>query len=48
MASKLYLDDYKEKARFIGEIVGQLDLALSMENYARLKCRYKCRVSRFC
>ena len=29
MASKLYLDDYKEKARFIGEIVGQLDLALS-------------------
>lgn len=28
MASKLYLDDYKEKARFIGEIVGQLDLAL--------------------
>ncbi len=29
MASGLYLDDYKEKARFIGEIVGQLDLALS-------------------
>lgn len=29
MASRLYLDDYKEKARFIGEIVGQLDLALS-------------------
>lgn len=29
MASGLYLDDYKEKARFIGEIVGQLDLALA-------------------
>ena len=29
MASGLYLDDYKEKARFIGEIIGQLDLALS-------------------
>lgn len=29
MASGLYLEDYKEKARFIGEIVGQLDLALS-------------------
>ena len=29
MASRLYLDVYKEKARFIGEIVGQLDLALS-------------------
>ena len=29
MASKLYLDDYEAKARFIGEIVGQLDLALA-------------------
>ncbi|MBO4845296.1 MAG: helix-turn-helix domain-containing protein [Lachnospiraceae bacterium] len=29
MASGLYLDDYKEKARFIGEIVGQLDMAFS-------------------
>ena len=29
MASKLYLDDYEAKAHFIGEIVGQLDLALS-------------------
>lgn len=29
MASGLYLEDYKERARFIGEIVGQLDLALS-------------------
>ena len=29
MASKLYLNDYETKARFIGEIVGQLDLALS-------------------
>lgn len=29
MASGIYLDDYKEKARFIGEIVGQLDLALA-------------------
>lgn len=29
MASKLYLNDYEAKARFIGEIVGQLDLALS-------------------
>ena len=29
MASGLYLDDYKDKARFIGEIVGQLDLALA-------------------
>ncbi len=29
MASGLYLDDYRDKARFIGEIVGQLDLALS-------------------
>ncbi len=29
MASGLYLDDYKEKARFIGEVIGQLDLALS-------------------
>ena len=28
MARGLYLEDYKEKARFIGEIVGQLDLAL--------------------
>jgi len=29
LASKLYLNDYEAKARFIGEIVGQLDLALS-------------------
>ena len=29
MASRLYLDDYETKARFIGEIVGQLDLALA-------------------
>ena len=29
MAGGLYLKDYKEKARFIGEIVGQLDLALA-------------------
>ena len=29
MASKLYLEDYGAKARFIGEIVGQLDQALS-------------------
>lgn len=29
MASKLYLDDYEAKARFIGEIIGQLDLALA-------------------
>ena len=29
MASKLYIDDYEAKARFIGEIVGQLDLALA-------------------
>ena len=29
MASRLYLDDYEAKARFIGEIVGQLDLALA-------------------
>ena len=29
MASGLYLDDYKEKARFIGEVIGQLDFALS-------------------
>lgn len=29
LASKLYLDDYEAKARFIGEIVGQLDLALA-------------------
>lgn len=29
LASGLYLEDYREKARFIGEIVGQLDLALS-------------------
>ena len=29
MASGLYLEDYKDKARFIGEIVGQLDMALS-------------------
>ena len=28
MASEVYLDDYEAKARFIGEIVGQLDLAL--------------------
>ena len=29
MASKLYLENYEAKARFIGEIVGQLDLALA-------------------
>lgn len=29
LASKLYLDDYEAKARFIGEIVGQIDLALA-------------------
>jgi Ser/Thr protein kinase RdoA (MazF antagonist) len=29
MSSRLYLDDYEAKARFIGEIVGQLDLALA-------------------
>ena len=29
MASGIYLEDYRKKARFIGEIVGQLDLALS-------------------
>lgn len=29
MASRLYIDDYEVKARFIGEIVGQLDLALA-------------------
>ena len=29
MASKLYLNDYEIKARFIGEIVGRLDLALA-------------------
>ena len=28
MASRVYLDEYEKKARFIGEIVGQLDLAL--------------------
>ena len=28
MASHVYLDEYEKKARFIGEIVGQLDLAL--------------------
>ncbi|MCR5461040.1 MAG: helix-turn-helix domain-containing protein [Acetatifactor sp.] len=28
MASLVYLDEYERKARFIGEIVGQLDLAL--------------------
>ena len=28
LASHVYLDDYEKKARFIGEIVGQLDLAL--------------------
>lgn len=27
-ASGLYMDDYEKKARFIGEIIGQLDLAL--------------------
>ena len=29
LASKVYLDEYEKKARFIGEIVGQLDLALA-------------------
>ena len=29
LSSGLYLKDYREKARFIGEIVGQLDIALS-------------------
>ena len=29
MASRVYLDEYEKKARFIGEIVGQLDLALA-------------------
>lgn len=29
LASKLYLDDYEAKARFIGEIVGQIDLVLA-------------------
>ena len=29
MAGKLYLDDYEKKARFIGEIIGWLDKALS-------------------
>lgn len=29
LASKLYLDNYEAQARFIGEIVGQLDLALA-------------------
>ena len=29
LASHVYLDEYQEKARFIGEIVGQLDLALA-------------------
>ncbi|MGN1188754.1 MAG: helix-turn-helix domain-containing protein [Lachnospiraceae bacterium] len=28
MAGDLYIDDYEKKARFIGEIIGQLDLAL--------------------
>ena len=28
LASHVYLDEYEKKARFIGEIVGQLDLAL--------------------
>lgn len=28
LASNVYLDEYEKKARFIGEIVGQLDLAL--------------------
>ena len=28
LASKVYLDEYEQKARFIGEIIGQLDLAL--------------------
>ncbi len=28
LASKVYLDEYEKKARFIGEIIGQLDLAL--------------------
>ena len=29
LASRVYLDEYAQKARFIGEIVGQLDLALA-------------------
>ncbi len=28
LASKVYLDEYEKKARFIGEIIGQLDLVL--------------------
>lgn len=28
LASKVYLDEYEKNARFIGEIIGQLDLAL--------------------
>lgn len=28
LASRIYLDEYEKKARFIGEIVGQLDIAL--------------------
>ena len=28
-ANKVYLDEYEDKARFIGEIIGQLDLALA-------------------
>ena len=28
-ASRIYLEEYREKARYIGEIVGQLDLALA-------------------
>lgn len=28
MAGDLYIDDYEKKSRFIGEIIGQLDLAL--------------------
>ena len=32
MASRVYLDEYEKKARFIGEIVGQLDLALESIN----------------
>lgn len=28
LASRVYLDEYEQKARFIGEIIGQLDLAL--------------------
>ena len=34
MAGKLYLDDYEKKARFIGEIIGWLDKALSTVDMA--------------